>query len=161
MRVPVCVYVTFMGAWCTPRVFCPCTSSVGTVLALLVSVSCSLLMPCVCARVVVIILPLVYLLTVQVHGEVFRRPIHLKLFSALIGSGYQLALMAFLSVAAAATAVETGDRGSATLSFVVIYAITSFVSGYTSAAYYRSHFYPEPSPQWCVCVYVRGRQPLV
>lgn len=81
----------------------------------------------------------------------FRRPPQLQLFAAVIGSGYQLALMVLLSVVAAATAAETGhDRGAATLSFIIIYAITSFVSGYTSAAYYRSHFYPDPSPAWCV-----------
>lgn len=84
----------------------------------------------------------------QVHGEVFRRPQYLQLFSAVIGSGNQLISMSFLSIAAAATAAETGDRESATLSFIIIYAITSFIAGYTSAAYYRCHFYPDPSPNW-------------
>jgi MFS family permease len=80
---------------------------------------------------------------------VFRKPAHLQVFAGLIGSGYQLVAMAFLGILAAATAGETGDQKSATMSFVIIYALTSFVAGYSSAAYYRSHFYPEPSPQWC------------
>jgi transmembrane 9 superfamily protein 3 len=30
-----------------------------------------------------------------VHGDVFRPPIHLSAFSAMVGTGYQLAFLAF------------------------------------------------------------------
>ena len=84
----------------------------------------------------------------QVHGEVFRRPPHLALFSALIGTGYQLVVMIFFAILFAITGSVYSRRFSMTLAFVLVYATTSFIAGYTSGSYYRSHFYPDPSPNW-------------
>jgi transmembrane 9 superfamily protein 3 len=86
----------------------------------------------------------------QVHGEVFRRPPHLMLFSALIGTGYQLIVIVLLTILSAITFTmyAEGGRGSFTFLFIAIYAVSSFASGYTSGAYYRSHFYPEADPKW-------------
>jgi transmembrane 9 superfamily protein 3 len=39
----------------------------------------------------------------QVHGEVFRRPPYLALFSALIGTGYQLVVMVLVGILCAIT----------------------------------------------------------
>jgi hypothetical protein len=86
----------------------------------------------------------------QVHGEVFRRPPHLALFSALIGTGYQLVVMVLVGILCAITGSVYSSRLNLTVVFVLVYGFTSFVAGYTSGAYYRSHFYPDPAPNWCV-----------
>ncbi len=84
----------------------------------------------------------------QVHGEVFRRPPYLTLFSAFIGTGYQLVVMIFCGIVAAITGSVYSSRFSLTVVFIAVYGVTSFIAGYTSGSYYRSHFYPDPSPNW-------------
>ena len=84
----------------------------------------------------------------QVHGEVFRRPPYLALFSALIGTGYQLVVLISIAIFSAITGSVYSSRFNLTVMFVLAYGLTSFIAGYTSGAYYRSHFYPDPSPNW-------------
>ncbi len=98
----------------------------------------------------------------QVHGDVFRAPEYLVLFSALIGTGWQLIIL-ILGVILYAMAgknmlfFQTGsfvfkmnrcvlgrmhgyvyeDRGKLASAFIVCFALSSAVSGYASGSYYK------------------------
>lgn len=84
----------------------------------------------------------------QVNADVFRRPNHLVLFTALVGTGCQLALLAVVVVLAAFAGSLYVDRGAVTRAAVFGYALTSVVSGYISGRMYRSYYAPEQSPNW-------------
>ncbi|CAM9191005.1 unnamed protein product [Ectocarpus sp. 8 AP-2014] len=91
----------------------------------------------------------------QVHGDVFRAPKHLMLFSALFGTGCQLAVLVLLVILFAIAGPLHGDvyeeRGEMVTTFIVCYALTSLVSGYMSGSYYRQFFTTpraEQSSQW-------------
>ncbi|XP_022142547.1 transmembrane 9 superfamily member 5 isoform X2 [Momordica charantia] len=71
------------------------------------------------------------------HGDVFRCPSNLPLFCAVLGVGTQLLtmfcslfLLAFLGI------LYPYNRGSLFTSIILIYSLTSVVSGYTSASFY-------------------------
>jgi len=72
----------------------------------------------------------------QVHGDVFRAPPNLTLFCALIGTGSQLATMVFLMILFATATTLYMGRGAIIVSFIVCYALTSLVAGYSSGALY-------------------------
>jgi len=80
----------------------------------------------------------------QLHGDVFREPPHLMLFSALYGTGWQLAVLAFGVILYAALGRFHGEvyeeRGEVTQSVLSIYSLTSVVAGYASGSYYRQYF---------------------
>lgn len=84
----------------------------------------------------------------QVYGDVFRKPEHLDVFAALLGSGTQLILLAVVVILAAFAGSLYIDRGAVTKAVIVGYALTSAVSGFVSGRYYRAQFFPEPSPAW-------------
>ena len=84
----------------------------------------------------------------QVYGDVFRRPKDVAVFSALVGTGTQLALLALVVIGAAFAGSLYVDRGAITTAAIVGFALTSFISGFFSGSYYRSFFHPEPSPEW-------------
>lgn len=69
-----------------------------------------------------------------IHGDVFRAPPHLTVFSALIGTGLQLAVLSMLVIVLAIGFYT--QRGSVVTVFMVCYAFTSFVAGYASGANY-------------------------
>ena len=72
----------------------------------------------------------------QVHGDVFRSPSYLPLFCALVGTGSQLATMVGgLILFATVTTLYMG-RGTIIVTFIVAYALTSLVAGYTSGGLY-------------------------
>lgn len=70
----------------------------------------------------------------KVHGDVFRAPQHLMLFSALHGTGCQIAVLAFGVILFAMAGKYHGEvyeeRGEIVSSFIVCYALTSFISGW-------------------------------
>lgn len=72
----------------------------------------------------------------QVRGDVFRSPPHLVLFSALLGTGYQLTLLVFCVILLAALADFYEDRGAIMTALVICYTLTSFIGGYASAGFY-------------------------
>ncbi|CAM9269803.1 unnamed protein product, partial [Chrysoparadoxa australica] len=80
----------------------------------------------------------------QVHGDVFRAPQWLVLFSALYGTGWQMIVLVQMVVLFAVAGPLHGDvyeqRGELVISFIVCYALTAVVGGYTSASYYRQYF---------------------
>lgn len=72
----------------------------------------------------------------QVHGDVFRPPSNLILFSSLVGTGHQLAVLVFLVILLSNIGTLYADRGSTVTAFVVCYAFTSFIAGYGGGGYY-------------------------
>lgn len=85
-----------------------------------------------------------------VHGDVFRRPAHLQLLSALLGTGFQLVLAAGGVIVIALLGSLYVDRGKITSAAAVCYAVTSFAAGYKSGSHYRAYFFPNKAPGWYV-----------
>ncbi|CAM8930966.1 unnamed protein product [Rhodiola kirilowii] len=71
-----------------------------------------------------------------VHGDVFRPPRNLALLSALVGIGAQLALLVLLVILLAIVGMLYIGRGAIVTTFIVCYALTSFISGYVSGGMY-------------------------
>jgi len=92
----------------------------------------------------------------QVHGDVFRAPDNLVLFSAFIGTGWQLStlVLGVILYAMAGPYLHGAiyeDRGEMVSTFIVCFALSSFVAGLTSGSYYRQHFVTnrsETNSQW-------------
>jgi len=80
----------------------------------------------------------------QVHGDVFRPPHYLMVFSALLGTGWQLMVIVTGVILFAIAGPVHGDvyeeRGEIITTFIVCYTLSSVVAGYTSGAYYRQFF---------------------
>ncbi|KAF6148113.1 hypothetical protein GIB67_024004 [Kingdonia uniflora] len=71
-----------------------------------------------------------------VHGDVFRPPRNLVLFSAVVGTGAQLAMLVLLVILLAIVGMLYIGRGAIVTTFIVCYALTSFISGYVSGGLY-------------------------
>lgn len=84
----------------------------------------------------------------QVGGDVFRRPHSVVLYSALVGTGSHLFLLAIIVILASLAGSLHVDRGAVLRAGVLAYAFTSMVSGFFSGAFYRSLFADNSSPQW-------------
>lgn len=80
----------------------------------------------------------------QVHGDVFRPPHYLMVFSALISTGWQLVVIVTGVILFAIAGPVHGDvyeeRGELITSFVVCYTLSSVIAGYKSGAYYKQFF---------------------
>jgi transmembrane 9 superfamily protein 3 len=74
-----------------------------------------------------------------VHGDVFRPPRSLALLSALVGVGTQLSALILLVILLAIIGMLYIGRGAIVTTFIVCYALTSFISGYVSGALYSRH----------------------
>ncbi|KAK6464166.1 hypothetical protein DFJ63DRAFT_61945 [Scheffersomyces coipomensis] len=73
-----------------------------------------------------------------VHGDVFRPPKQRLLLSVLVGSGVQIFLMGFITIAFALFGLlSPSNRGSLTTFMFVLYIFFSFVSSYVSSYIYR------------------------
>jgi len=72
-----------------------------------------------------------------VHGDVFRFPRYVMLFSSSVGTGAQILV---LTVAVLLLAIfgsfYPGNRGSVYTAFVVLYMFTAFIAGYVSTRLY-------------------------
>lgn len=83
----------------------------------------------------------------QVHGDVFRAPEYLVLFSAMLGTGWQLLLLVFGVIVYAIAGPMHGymyeDRGEMVSTFIVCFALSSAIAGYASGSFYRQ-FFPTP-----------------
>ncbi|XP_071697574.1 transmembrane 9 superfamily member 1-like [Rutidosis leptorrhynchoides] len=71
-----------------------------------------------------------------VHGDVFRPPRNMVLLSALVGTGAQMAILILLVILLAIVGMLYVGRGAIVTTFIVCYALTSFVSGYVSGGMY-------------------------
>lgn len=84
----------------------------------------------------------------QVSSDVFRRPQSVVLYSALVGVGSHLFLLAMVVIGASLVSSLHVDRGAVVKAGVVTYALTSAASGFFSGAFHRSLYPGETSPQW-------------
>jgi hypothetical protein len=73
-----------------------------------------------------------------IHGDVFRFPRHANLFCAVIGTGTQLLFMVLFVFALALVGVfYPYNRGALLTATIVLYALTSGISGYVASNMYR------------------------
>lgn len=75
----------------------------------------------------------------QVHGDVFRQPPNLELLSALLGTGYQLTLIALFLIVFAILYSVYHSPGSLTTFGVVVYVFTTIISGFWSGSTYSKN----------------------
>lgn len=75
----------------------------------------------------------------NIHGDVFRSPPRLMLFSALLGSGTQLLLMASSVILFTILGHLYIQRSSILTASIFVYAVTSILAGYISGSYYQSY----------------------
>jgi len=80
----------------------------------------------------------------QVHGDVFRAPTILPLFSALVGTGWQLVVLTFGVILFAVLGPVHGEvheeRGEMMQAILICYAFSTIVSGYTSGRYFKEYY---------------------
>eukprot|EP00252_Welwitschia_mirabilis_P021823 TRINITY_DN5713_c0_g2_i1.p1 TRINITY_DN5713_c0_g2~~TRINITY_DN5713_c0_g2_i1.p1 ORF type:complete len:590 (-),score=79.03 TRINITY_DN5713_c0_g2_i1:356-2125(-) len=74
-----------------------------------------------------------------VHGDVFRSPKNLLLLSALVGTGVQLAILVLLVIILAIVGMLYVGRGAIVTTFIVGYALTSFISSYVAGSLYSQY----------------------
>ncbi|XP_050212923.1 transmembrane 9 superfamily member 5 [Mercurialis annua] len=73
-----------------------------------------------------------------IHGDVFRYPQNIALFSAVLGMGTQLLTMVFfLFVLAFVGLVYPYNRGALCTSLILIYTLTSVVGGYAASSFHN------------------------
>lgn len=72
----------------------------------------------------------------QIHTDVFRPPNHPLLFSALVGTGYQVASASFLVIIAAIIGELYTERGSILSTSIFAYALSSPLNGFFGGALY-------------------------
>lgn len=72
----------------------------------------------------------------QIHTDVFRPPTHTLLLSALIGTGYQVALVTFVVIIFAIFGELYTERGSILSTGIFAYALLSPVNGYYGGSLY-------------------------
>ncbi|CAH1431160.1 unnamed protein product [Lactuca virosa] len=73
----------------------------------------------------------------NVHGDVFRFPQHKSLFAAALGAGSQLLIVIVAILALGLLGVfQPYMRGVLWKTLIIVYAVTSLVSGYTSLSFY-------------------------
>eukprot|EP01137_Pigoraptor_chileana_P014786 Opistho-2@69879 len=73
-----------------------------------------------------------------IHGDVFRFPAQKSMFCAILGAGTQfLALATFLIVMAIIGLFNIHNHGSMNSAAIVLYAMTSCISGYVSGSFYK------------------------
>jgi len=89
----------------------------------------------------------------QVHGEVFRHPPHLTLFSALLGIGTQLLVLTLIVILLAIGFYHNHPfyrRGTIATAFVVVYSLTAIISGFVSGSYYTQN----GGSNWKICSFL-------
>ncbi|XP_055351316.1 transmembrane 9 superfamily member 3-like [Paramacrobiotus metropolitanus] len=72
----------------------------------------------------------------QVHGDVFRSPSKVTIFSSLIGSGYQLAVVTIFVIVLAIFGDLYTERSSLLGAAIFVYAATSPVNGFFGGSLY-------------------------
>lgn len=79
----------------------------------------------------------------QVHGDVFRAPINLPFFAALLGAGCQLIIICLSVILFALAGPLHGDvyeeRGEILHASMVSYALSSIVAGYASGSFFQKY----------------------
>lgn len=80
----------------------------------------------------------------QVHGDVFRAPAFLALFSALVGTGWQLVVLSMSVILFAVLGPLHGEvheeRGEVLHAVIVCYSLSSIVAGYMSGKFFKMYY---------------------
>lgn len=72
----------------------------------------------------------------QIHTDVFRPPSHPLLLSALVGTGYQVAVVSFIVIISAIVGELYTERGSILSTGIFAYALLSSINGYFGGSLY-------------------------
>lgn len=72
----------------------------------------------------------------QIHTDVFRAPSHPLLLSALVGTGYQVAVVSFIVIISAIVGELYTERGSILSTGIFAYALLSSINGYFGGSLY-------------------------
>ena len=73
-----------------------------------------------------------------IHGDVFRVPANLSLFTAFVGAGLHLCVMLIILLTlAVAGAFSLARRGSIVAACIILYVLVAFVGGYVSGRLYK------------------------
>ncbi|KAJ3066539.1 hypothetical protein HDU98_010145 [Podochytrium sp. JEL0797] len=72
----------------------------------------------------------------QVHGDVFRPPMHLTALAGLLGSGLQLGILALIVILYAVLADVENENGHTISIAIFFYAISSILSAFYAGSYY-------------------------
>jgi len=91
----------------------------------------------------------------KLHGDVFRRPTQLSLFSAIIGTGFQIYTGTLLVILLAIAGRAYDTRGTIITSCVTTYAVTALVSGYFSSQTFLTYSNKE-DPDWKLAMAYTG-----
>merc|ERR1719384_873601 len=91
----------------------------------------------------------------KLHGDVFRRPVKLTLFSAIIGTGYQIYTGVLLVILLAIAGKAYDTRGTVVTSIVTTYAVTALVSGYYSSQTFLTYS-DKQDPDWKMAMAYTG-----
>lgn len=79
----------------------------------------------------------------QVHGDVFRAPFCLPLFAAILGTGWQLIVLAvgviLFAIAGPLHGEVHEDRGEMQHAVIYCYCLSSIVAGYASGSYFKMY----------------------
>lgn len=85
----------------------------------------------------------------QVHGDVFRAPVYLPLFAALIGTGWQLVVLTLSVILFAVLGPLHGEvheeRGELLHAVIACYALSSIVAGYASGKFFKIYYPTTPA----------------
>lgn len=80
----------------------------------------------------------------QVHGDVFRAPAFLPVFSALLGTGWQLIVLTLGVIIFAVLGPLHGEvheeRGEVLHAILVCYSLSSIVAGYMSGQFFKQYY---------------------
>ncbi|KAJ3282036.1 Transmembrane 9 super member 3 [Borealophlyctis nickersoniae] len=75
----------------------------------------------------------------QVHGDVFRSPSHLTLFSALLGTGFQLCVLTLSIILYTIMGDLYAERATILTATIFLYALTAMFSGYYAGSFYTKY----------------------
>ncbi|KAI9199296.1 uncharacterized protein BJ171DRAFT_219912 [Polychytrium aggregatum] len=75
----------------------------------------------------------------QVHGDVFRRPAHLSILSALVGTGIQMGCLILVLLTYAIVGDLYTERATLLTVGIFLYALTALISGFFSGSYFAKY----------------------
>ncbi|KAK8795624.1 hypothetical protein WA158_000281 [Blastocystis sp. Blastoise] len=84
----------------------------------------------------------------RIHGDVFRTPVHIQMYSILMGTGAQLCFSILISLMLILFGGHYVQHDDIITYFIIIYCACTLVNGYVSGSIYRKAFFPHPSPKW-------------
>jgi len=75
----------------------------------------------------------------QIHGDIFRACPYLLTYSALVGTGCQLAALSLCVILLTCVSTMYDERGSLMTAGLICYSLTSLIAGYGSGSIYKRY----------------------